>query len=68
MQPLCTEKMKTARDLLDYGVLFEGAKELSGLRNCEHRADCRYQDACLRQVEGQWPALKPSDRVAHRTA
>ena len=64
MQRLCTEKMKTARDLLDYGVLFEGAKELADLRHCERRADCRYQDACLRQVEGQWPTLKPAERSA----
>ena len=68
MQPLCTEKMKVARDLLDHGVLFEGAKELVDLRRCQHRAACRYQDACLRQVEGLWPTVRPSDRVAERMA
>ncbi len=58
MQPPCTDKMKIARELLDFGVLGEGAENLSRLHDCGRRAGCERWHQCVRLVEGQWMSLK----------
>ncbi|MGI9417778.1 MAG: hypothetical protein ACR2RA_08080 [Geminicoccaceae bacterium] len=60
MQPMCTDKMKIARELLDFGVLGEGVENLVRLRHCACRAGCNRWHLCFRMVEGQWPSSKPT--------
>ncbi|MEZ5935674.1 MAG: hypothetical protein R3F54_27950 [Alphaproteobacteria bacterium] len=56
MQPNCVEMLKTAGDLLNFGVLPEASEELVKLHACSRRAGCDHWDRCLKSVEGQWQA------------
>jgi hypothetical protein len=63
MQPLCTDKMKTARELLDFGVFGEGAESLVRLHDCARRAGCDRWHQCAGLIEGQWQSLKPAQPI-----
>ncbi|MGH1483641.1 MAG: hypothetical protein ACRBM6_33960 [Geminicoccales bacterium] len=52
----CEDLMKTARDLLDHGVLKEGAETLVQLHDCGRRAGCNHWRQCIRLIEDQWQA------------
>lgn len=54
MQPLCVNAIKTARELLDFGVLPEGAEKLVELRGCGRKAGCDHWHRCINLVESQW--------------
>lgn len=54
MQPLCTDRIRTARELLDYGVLTEGAEKLAELHDCGRRVGCDHWRRCTRTVERLW--------------
>lgn len=54
MQPLCADVMKTARELLDHGILNEGAEKLLELRGCSCKAGCDDWHRCINLVENQW--------------
>ena len=54
MQPQCTDRMTTARELLDYGLLGEGAENLAKLHDCGRRIGCRHWHRCLHLVERLW--------------
>lgn len=54
MQPQCTDRMKTARELLDYGLLREGAENLCKLHDCGRRFGCDHWHRCIRLVEREW--------------
>ncbi|MGI9501166.1 MAG: hypothetical protein ACR2P3_14100 [Geminicoccaceae bacterium] len=58
MQSLCTDRMNIARELLDYGVLGEGAEQLCRLRNCGRRVGCDHWQRCIQRVERQWDFSK----------
>lgn len=58
MQPLCTDRMKIARELLDHGVLDEGARKLSRLHDCGRRVGCDQWHRCVHLVERQWQSSK----------
>lgn len=63
MQPGCTEMMKTARELLEHGVLAEGAEKLSELHDCGRRVGCTHWNRCMLQVEGQWKPSKVTPKT-----
>lgn len=63
MQPLCTDKMKIARELLDFGVLSEGAENLAKLHDCGRRRGCDRWHQCVQSVEFQWSSSKPASQV-----
>ncbi|MDH3660166.1 MAG: hypothetical protein OEU92_09075 [Alphaproteobacteria bacterium] len=63
MQPLCTDRMKVARELLDYGVLNEGAEKLAELQDCGRRVGCGHWHLCLCAVERQWHCAGGDQRV-----
>lgn len=52
----CENLMKTARDLLDHGVLREGAEALVRLHDCGRRAGCNHWHRCIGLIENQWRA------------
>jgi hypothetical protein len=54
MQPSCVDRMKTARELLEHGVLTEGAEQLLKLHGCGCRTGCEHWNRCINLVEGQW--------------
>lgn len=64
MQPSCTDRMKIARELLDFGVLGEAAETLSELRECGCHVGCDRWHRCLRLVERQWHFSKTPRRKA----
>ena len=61
MKKSCIDHLDTARDLLEHGVVAEGAKALVELRRCA--ADCGCEDwrNCDATVSGTWreSARKP---------
>lgn len=63
MQALCTDRMKIARELLDYGVLGEGAENLARLLDCGRSAGCAHWHDCLRKVDDQWLSQRPDRQV-----
>lgn len=54
MQPLCVDVMRTARELMDYGVMPEGAEKLVELHTCSRKAGCDHWHQCQSLVERQW--------------
>ena len=58
----CQDLMKTARDLLDHGVLPEGAETLSRLHDCGRKAGCGHWNSCIGQIESQWQAAASSSQ------
>lgn len=62
MQADCANTLKTARDLLNHGVLSEGAEELVKLRACGRQAGCFHWHCCMRLVESEWRATAATGR------
>ncbi len=58
MQPLCMSKMKIVRELLEFGVLREGAENLAKLRDCACHAGCDRRHVCASLIENQWQSAK----------
>lgn len=67
MKPLCEELTKTARDLLDHGVLLEGAEKLVQLRDCGRKAGCDHWHRCIGLTENQWQASTSSSSLKPAT-
>jgi hypothetical protein len=63
MQRACVGTLLTARELLEFGILGEGAKELLGLRRCAGRCGCGDWQECRLRIDDAWPA----DRRDRRT-
>ena len=64
MEPACADILKTARDLLDYGILQESAENFISLRGCGRQAGCAHRHLCIRLVESHWRL--PPDQTASR--
>lgn len=54
MQTECAQFMETASELLDYGLLREGAEKLVALRGCSCKAGCDHWQTCISLVERRW--------------
>jgi hypothetical protein len=59
MRSPCAAMMQTARELLDYGVLPEGSKELAELRGCANTCGCEEWQDCREQTAGAWRQTNP---------
>lgn len=56
MQEVCVGALDTARELLEFGILGEGAHELLGLRRCAGRCGCGDWQECRMRIDAAWPA------------
>lgn len=54
MKPPCVANLKTARALLEHGVVGEGAETLVDLRRCAQEPGCEDWRNCSCQVEETW--------------
>ncbi|NJO36928.1 MAG: hypothetical protein HC871_03975 [Rhizobiales bacterium] len=54
MQANCLEMLKTAGELLTFGVLPEASRELVKLQACSRQAGCDHWHRCLKSVEDRW--------------
>ena len=62
MQSLCADRMKTAGELLDHGVLGEGAEKLTKLHECGRNSGCDHWRHCISLVEREWRSPERSRR------
>jgi hypothetical protein len=67
----CKANLKTAKELLEFGVMDEGAKALIDLRHCAQTPGCEDWQNCSGTVDDAWraaadPAL-PEARARERT-
>jgi hypothetical protein len=68
MRMACAGALDTARELLEFGVLCEGARELVALRRCAVRCDCGDWEECRFRIEGAWATperARPATRERH---
>jgi len=66
MQAACVTVLATARDLIDCGMLGEGADSLVALRRCAHRLGCGDWQDCSCRIERAWQdgsTLRKADLV-----
>jgi hypothetical protein len=54
MKAPCRANLTTARKLLEFGVIDEGAKELLDLRRCAETPGCDDWQNCSSTVESAW--------------
>lgn len=59
MRSPCAAMMKTARELLDYGVLPEGSRELAELRACANTCGCEEWQDCRHRTSDAWRQSNP---------
>ncbi|MGI9434225.1 MAG: hypothetical protein ACR2Q4_05260 [Geminicoccaceae bacterium] len=59
--------MNTARDLLDHGLLREGAQKLVRLHDCGRKAGCDQWHVCIGLIENQWQASTSSSSLKQDT-
>jgi hypothetical protein len=60
MRAPCAADLGTARELLEHGVVEEGAQKLVDLRQCAQDCGCSDWQSCTHKVEGTWlDAAKP---------
>jgi hypothetical protein len=50
----CVANLDAARDLVEYGIVGEGAKVLVDLRRCAADCGCEDWQNCERTVRGAW--------------
>ncbi len=63
MNSRCQDVMKTARELIDHGVLAEGAEKLAELHGCGRKAGCDHWHRCIGLVEHQWQASAATSKL-----
>jgi hypothetical protein len=63
MQRACVGALDTARELLEFGVLGEGAHELLALRRCASKCGCGDWQECRFRIDDTWPAVKRDRRT-----
>lgn len=54
MQATCVAVLDVARDLLEFGMVGEGAGNLVTLRRCAHRLGCADWQDCRCRVQRTW--------------
>jgi hypothetical protein len=54
MRSPCAANLVTARDLLEHGMVGEGARKLVDLRRCAQDCGCTEWQYCTHRVEGAW--------------
>jgi hypothetical protein len=54
MRAPCAANLDTARELLDHGVVDEGAQKLVELRRCAQDCGCEDWQNCTHTIEGTW--------------
>lgn len=54
MKAPCRANLKTARELLEHGIVDEGAKGLVDLRRCAQKPGCEDWQSCSSTVEDAW--------------
>jgi hypothetical protein len=65
MKPPCVANLDTARQLLEHGVVEEGAEALVDLRRCATEPGCEDWQNCSCQIDQTWrataelPAARP---------
>ncbi|MAN61292.1 MAG: hypothetical protein CMI60_05015 [Parvibaculum sp.] len=61
MEPICRDRIASARLMREYGLDSEGAKRLFSLKNCAMASDCRHRDVCRDLLETVWQVKNPPD-------
>ena len=56
MRAPCVANLDTAKELLEFGVVGEGARTLVDLRRCAHTPGCEDWRSCSWTVEETWRA------------
>jgi hypothetical protein len=56
MRAPCVANLDTAKDLLEFGVVGEGARTLVDLRRCAHTPGCEDWQNCSCTVDEAWRA------------
>lgn len=65
VQTACASILDTAQELLDFGVLNEGALNLVSLRRCAHSLGCPDWQECRCRIDDAWEhrAALPCQRM-----
>ena len=56
MRTPCAATLEVAKELLEFGVLSEGAQELVALHRCASAGGCEDWQACTCRIEQAWTA------------
>jgi hypothetical protein len=59
MRTPCVADLDTAKELLEFGVLGEGARALVDLRRCAQMPGCEDWQNCSSTIEDAWRAAEP---------
>lgn len=54
MRSPCAADLDMARELLEHGVVDEGARKLVDLQRCSRHCGCTDWQSCTHKVEGVW--------------
>lgn len=60
MEPICRDRIASARLMKEYGLVCEGAERLFALKNCASASDCTYRQACHQLLETVWEVRDPA--------
>jgi hypothetical protein len=55
----CLGNLDTAKELLEFGIIDEGARTLIDLRRCAQTPGCEDWQNCSSAIEGAWRAAEP---------
>ncbi len=59
MEPICRDRIASARLMKEYGLDSEGAQRLFSLKNCAMASDCSHRNACRDLLETVWQVENP---------
>ncbi|MEQ9519740.1 MAG: hypothetical protein RLN89_09905 [Parvibaculum sp.] len=56
MEPICRDRMASARLMREFGLVSEGARAMFALSNCSTASDCEHRSSCHTLLEHVWQA------------